>query len=330
MRRAGWFGAGAVAALSGLAATIAPGGRTSAPAGADDGAVVVGERRRSRRMLDLTVHSPVIEQKQHVRLLLPPGWSPAADRTWPVLWLLHGEMDDYTAWTENTDLAELTEGKELIVVMPDGGGCVSYTDWWNRGDAGKPKWETFHLTELRQILERGYRAGSGRCVAGNSMGGLGAMSYAARHRGMFRSAASFSGALHTLYENEAGLDAVDLHRLVTEVGCPGLDWRRIRGHPYAQRPIWRQHNPFDLAAQLSNVGLYISAGSGRPGPLDALPRDDDVVEALMSTVGLMFAGKLSKRGIPAVTHFYDGSHGWPYWERELHAALPVLLDALDQ
>jgi S-formylglutathione hydrolase FrmB len=330
MRRAGLWGIGALAAFSGLAATIAPGGRASAPSGADDGAVVVGERRLSERMLDLTVHSPVLEQKQHARLLLPPGWSREAGRTWPVLWLLHGEMDDYTSWTENTDLEALTVEKELIVVMPDGGRCVSYTDWWNRGEAGKPMWETFHLTELRQILERGYRAGGRRSIAGNSMGGLGAMSYAARHRGMFRSAASFSGNLNTLHEDPAGLDAVDLHRLTTEVGCPGLDWRRIWGHPYVQRPIWRQHNPFDLAAQLSNVRLYVSAGSGRPGPLDARPRDHDVVEGLMSTVSLMFADKLKKLGIPATTHFYDGTHGWPYWERELRAALPIILDALGQ
>jgi S-formylglutathione hydrolase FrmB len=147
---------------------------------------------------------------------------------------------------------------------------------------------------------------------------------------MFRSAASFSGNLNTLYEDPAGLDAVDLHQLTTEVGCPGLDWRRIWGHPYVQRPIWRQHNPFDLAAQLSNVRLYVSAGSGRPGPLDARPRDDDVVEGLMGVVSMMFADKLKKLGIPATTHFYDGTHGWPYWERELRAALPIILDALGQ
>jgi diacylglycerol O-acyltransferase/trehalose O-mycolyltransferase len=31
------------------------------------------------------------------------------------------------------------------------------------------------------------------------MGGLGAMAYAARHPGMFRAAASYSGNLHTRY-----------------------------------------------------------------------------------------------------------------------------------
>ncbi|NKZ06931.1 hypothetical protein HGB48_24795 [Actinomadura latina] len=83
------------------------------------------------------------------------------------------------------------------------------TDWWNRGGGGAPKWETFHLAELRQILERGYRAGPDRAVAGSSTGGLGALAYAARHRGLFRAAASFSGPVHTLHRDPCGLDVAD-------------------------------------------------------------------------------------------------------------------------
>src|SRR3712207_7246752 len=49
-----------------------------------------------------------------------------------------------------------------------------------------PGWETFHLTELRQILERGLGAGDRRAIAGLSMGGFGAMSYAGRRPELFR------------------------------------------------------------------------------------------------------------------------------------------------
>ena len=61
------------------------------------------------------------------------------------------------------------------------------------GRAGRTRWETFHLAELRQILQRNYRASTVMAVAGVSMGGLGALAYAARHRGLFRAAASFGG-----------------------------------------------------------------------------------------------------------------------------------------
>ncbi|MFD0541098.1 alpha/beta hydrolase-fold protein [Actinomadura luteofluorescens] len=126
-----------------------------------------------------------MDGRRKVRLLLPPGWSRHAERTWPALWLLHGGVDDYTAWTRDTDVAELTAGTGVIVVMPDGGRCGNYSDWWNYGNGGPPRWETFHMTELRRILERDYRAGTRRVIAGNSMGGLGAMLYAARFPGAF-------------------------------------------------------------------------------------------------------------------------------------------------
>lgn len=329
MRRAMWLGAGVAVLASALAATIAPGGpvRASAPS-ADDGARVVGERRLGRRMLDLTVDSPVLDGRQHVRLLLPPGWSRDADRTWPTLWLLHGVLGDHTTWTVETEIDALTAAAEVIVVMPDGGACATYSDWWNRGSGGRPKWETFHLTELLQILERGYRAGDARAVAGHSLGGFGALSYAARHRGLFRAAASFSGLTHVLHESPDALDAVDLRRLALEIACPGVDWRTVWGDQHAQRLVWRQHNPFDLVTQLTGVRLYLSAGTGSPGPLDPAYTPDAPIERLIHRTNRMYADKLRKLAVPATTHFYQGTHSWPYWRRELETALPLLLAEL--
>jgi S-formylglutathione hydrolase FrmB len=312
--------------------------RPSGLAGAGfDGAGVVGERRIRRRVLDLAVRSPLLEDAAHVRLLLPRGWSRDASRTWPVLWLLHGfpygagaVRSGHTAWTDHTDIEELTEDAGVIVVMPDGGPCGNYTDWWNRGGGGAPKWETFHLSELRQILESGYRAGPARAIAGNAMGGLGALAYAARHRGMFRAAASFSGPVHTLYRDPSGLDVADLVELGVAIGAPSLDWTDVWGDPDEQRVVWRQHNPYDLAGRLAGVRVHVSAGDGAPGPYDAGSPGDagpgtDVLEALAGTVSREFAGKLGKLGIPVTTHFYQGTHTWPYWRRELRAALPALL-----
>ncbi|MEO3825132.1 alpha/beta hydrolase family protein [Actinomadura sp. B10D3] len=329
MRLRGWAGAGLIVAVAGLTASIAAGGTAPPGAPADDGAAVVGERRPRRRVLDLAIRSPVLEGVVHARLLLPRGWSRDASRTWPVLWLLHGAgagRDGHTVWTDHSDIEELTEDADVIVVMPDGGPCGSYTDWWNGGDGGAPKWETFHLAELRQILERGYRAGPDRAVAGNAMGGLGALAYAARHRGYFRAAASFSGPLHTLHRDPCGLDVADLVELGVAIGAPSLDWTDVWGDPDEQRVVWRQHNPFDLAGRLAGVRVHVSAGDGLPGPYDPRPAvGTDTLEMLARTVSLEFAGKLKKLGIPVTTHFYRGTHSWPYWRRELRAALPALL-----
>ncbi|GAA4387134.1 alpha/beta hydrolase family protein [Actinomadura verrucosospora] len=334
MRLRGLAGAGLIVAVAGLTASIAAGGTAPPGAPADDGAAVVGERRPRRRVLDLAVRSPVLADVVHVRLLLPPGWSRDASRTWPALWLLHGASagrDGHTAWSEHSDIEELTEDADVIVVMPDGGPCGSYTDWWNRGGGGAPKWETFHLAELRQILERGYRAGPDRAVAGNAMGGLGALAYAARHRGLFRAAASFSGPVHTLHRDPAGLDVADLVELSVAIGAPSLDWTDVWGDPDEQRVVWRQHNPYDLAGRLAGVRVHVSAGDGAPGPFDHPgrggrdPVPHDALEALAHTVSREFAGKLKKLGVPVSTHFYRGTHTWPYWRRELRAALPALL-----
>ncbi|TDC67597.1 esterase family protein [Actinomadura sp. GC306] len=325
----GIAGVGFVLGVAGLTATIAAGGAARSSPRADDGARVVGERRPRRRVLDLAIRSPVLAGTGHARLLLPPAWARDAARRWPVLWLLHGagpHQAGHTAWTDHTDIEELTEDADVLVVMPDAGPCGSYTDWWNRGDGGAPKWETFHLRELRQILERGYRAGPDRAVAGNAMGGLGALAYAARHRGLFRAAASFSGPVHTLHHDPCGLDVADLVELGVAVGAPAHDWRDVWGDPVQQRVVWRQHNPYDLADRLAGVRVHLSAGDGTPGPFDPRPgTGPDVLEALARTVSLELAGKLRKLGFPVSTHFYRGTHTWPYWRRELRAALPALL-----
>ncbi|GAA4105436.1 alpha/beta hydrolase family protein [Actinomadura miaoliensis] len=322
---------GVLAGVTGVLASIAPEGPARVPgrrrarpaATADDGAAVIGERSPGRRTLDLTVRSPVLDRPAHARLLLPRGWTRDGSRTWPVLWLLHGAYgeDGHTAWTAHTDVEGLTEDLDVLVVMPDGGPGAHYTDWWNRGDGGPPKWETFHLTELRQILERGYGAGAARAVAGNAMGGTGALAYAARHRGLFQAAASFSGFVHTLHRDDGGLDVADLVELGVAVGRPGAAWTDVWGEPGAQRVVWRQHNPYDLADRLAGVRLYVSAGDG--GGTRGGGRGD-VLETLAHTLTRDFTGKLRKLGIPVSAHFYEGTHSWTYWERELHAALPVL------
>jgi diacylglycerol O-acyltransferase / trehalose O-mycolyltransferase len=50
----------------------------------------------------------------------------------------------------------------VLVVMPDAGQVGFYSDWFNRGRGGPPRWGTLHLTEPRRLLERDWRAGNRR------------------------------------------------------------------------------------------------------------------------------------------------------------------------
>src|SRR5260370_20298436 len=158
-------------------------------------------------MRDLTIASPALGGTVKVPLLLAVHCSVRPEGRWPVLYLLHGCCDTYQSWTRSTDVEALTAHSDVLVVMPDGGKAGFYSDWLTG-----PRWETFHLVELRRILERDYRAGTVMAVAGVSMGGLGALAYAARHSGLFRAAPSFTGVVDTRLTPQESMPWVDLVR----------------------------------------------------------------------------------------------------------------------
>jgi S-formylglutathione hydrolase FrmB len=178
-------------------AASSPSPATSAPPNPSIPARIVANKHLGNREQDLSVQSPALGGQVSVRLLLPAHYETEKARLWPVLYLLHGCCDSYVSWTRSTDIEQLTERSDILVVMPDGGKAGFYSDWQSG-----PRWETFHTTELPKLLTQHYRASPVAAVAGVSMGGLGALDYAARHPGMFTVAASFSGIVHTRLSND--------------------------------------------------------------------------------------------------------------------------------
>jgi diacylglycerol O-acyltransferase / trehalose O-mycolyltransferase len=275
---------------------------------------VRSERQVAPRTVDLTVRSPALGTDAEVRLITPVGWS--KQRRWPVVYLLHGCCDTYDSWTRETDVETLPQLRDVLVVTPEAGDVGFYSDWL-RG----PAWETFHLEELRALLERDYGAGTRRVVAGLSMGGLGAMGYAARHPGLFRAAASFSGTLHPLAAPQAYLGLFEQH-----TDDPLAVW----GDPDAQRDVWRAHDPTELAADLRGTPLFVSAGDGRPGPFEEPGARPDPLERSVLEESRAFVALLRRLDIPVRADFYGpGTHDWPYWERSLERALPLLRRGLE-
>ncbi|HEY7592917.1 MAG TPA: alpha/beta hydrolase family protein [Actinophytocola sp.] len=286
------------------------------------GAWVVHEERLSDRLLELTVHSDAVGHDVGVRLLLPPDYQRFRHRTWPTLYLLHGCCDGdtgYRSWTNNTDVEALTAHTNMLVVMPEGGPAGFYSNWLSG-----PAWETFHLTELRRLIEHRYRSGHERAIAGLSMGGFGALSYAARHPGMFDAAASYSGVVHTTYQSPVG------EQIVTSIVSGwGLDPNALWGDPAAHPEIWAAHNPYDLARRLRGIPVFLSVGDGRPGPLDPPDAQPDEIEQFLNGESVALAGELRAQHVRVTTDFYGpGRHAWPYWERELHRSLPMLARAI--
>lgn len=309
------------AALACVAAVAAPASASAGPqaappgtAAADDGAHVVAQKWIDARTLDLTIDSPAMAADEQVRLLLPPDANTRPHERWPVLYLLHGCCDHYVSWTRSTDVEQLTAGTDVLVVMPEAGTDGFYSDWWNGGSGGSPRWETFHLTELRQILERGFRAGPRRAVAGLSMGGYGAMKYA--QTGLFRAAASYSGVVDPLNSPDGVLAFL----------YPDALW----GDPVAQRAIWEANDPTYHADVLHGVKLFVASGNGQPGgSYDGSSQSTDRIEAEVYAESVNFVHALRHAHVPVTTDFYGpGHHAWSYWQRDLHQSYPMLMHAI--
>ncbi|NUU20239.1 MAG: esterase family protein [Streptomycetaceae bacterium] len=305
---------------------------------------VVAEKREGR-VLDVTVSSPAIGQEAVIRLLLPNGWSKQSHRRWPVLWMMHGATGDHTMWTDHTDLAAVTADRDVLVVVPDGGPCSYYSNWWNYGAYGPPAWQTFHLDEVRTLLERDYGAGPRRAIAGLSMGGLGAMKYAAARPGMFRAAASYSGVLNpssprVVVGGRYG-DADFAASVAVFIKNYGLDPVAMWGDREEQAAVWAANNPTDLVWWLRGMPLYVSGGDGNPGPLDPPPSSRlrssrevppctqfDPNEAMFGPMSNDFVAAGRKVGLRLTASLGAGTHTMPYWQHHLHESFPMLMDAL--
>jgi S-formylglutathione hydrolase FrmB len=306
-----------------LGATTAHARAGDVPRPDEGGAQITAMREIDARTLDLTVSSPAMHSSIPVRVILPRSWKTHRLATFPVLYMLHGGDDDYTSWTRETDIEALAEQSDVLVVMPDGGRAGYYTNW----KAGTPRWETFHTVELVRLMEERYRASSSRAIMGLSMGGFGALNYAAHHRGMFRYVASMSSYVD-LNDPPARLAlALGAHR-------EGTDLRKVWGDPHTDADIWQAHNPAAMPAAFRGTKVHLSAGDGTPGPLDAHHAFDVVLvgalaESALPTSMKRFAAALRSSGVRTTTHFYrPGTHSWPYWNRELHTLWPAIQKAL--
>ena len=88
-----------------------------------------------------------------------------------------------------------------------------------------------------------------------------------------------------------------------------------------------------LNAELERSGVETAVVSPLDDVRGAIRRErPDVIVmtgALVDPQNVALAQRLRRLHIPATIDFYGpGTHSWPYWQRELHRALPLLLRAL--
>lgn len=275
--------------------------------------------------LDVPVPDGVRITDARVRVLVPADYE-QTDRRYPMLLLLHDAPGDYTSWTRLGNAQAQTEGLDVVVVMPDGGGEIA--GWYSNWRDGSYQWETYHIDVMLPYIEQQLRVlGAGhRAVAGASMGGFGAMSYSARYPGLFVAAAGFSGAVDFLHLGR-------ISALYGFLGNPiaGTPNGPIWGDPLTNYDIWQAHDPGTHVDGLAGMKIFLTSGNGLPGG----PHDDPtllplyVIEPLLLIMNLSFARTLADAGVEHETWFYGpGFHDWPYYRDAFAWALPGLIDAI--
>lgn len=296
------------------------------------GITVTAEHQVDARRIDLTVTSTAVAGAQNVHILLPTAYDPA--KRYPVLYLLHGALAGSGSWMDDGDAENLTAGKPLITVVPDGGVKGWYADWANPRGAAPQKWETFHVGQLIPFVDENLptiASRDGRAVAGLSMGGFGAMHYAFRHPGLFAYAASFSGALDLLNQAVRATIVAEELGVVPNSGPPvGAD--AIFGPPLIGFDGgWLAGSPAQNVAPLRGMGLAIYTGSGSI----ADPASQIVERNVRDTAWVMHRS-LDAAGIPHTFDDYgdghttgpghcDGNHDFGCWRNDLVDVLPRIL-----
>jgi S-formylglutathione hydrolase FrmB len=273
-------------------------------------------------LVDTSTSGGVLEHGRtvpKVHVLLPDGYRADSKRGYPVLWLLHGANGGTDTWIPG--ITTLAAGLPAIVVMPDGGQFGMYMNWWNDGVRGAPAWTTYHLQILRQEIDRRYKIRRGRrwhAIAGISMGGQGALRYAAMLPGYFGSVVGFSAAFPDVQARvvQAGLSLLPV---------PGLGGRTVYEAIFgsADGAFAEGNSSQALAENYDHLRMYLTSGDGVNCPQDPVTPNvalDSVTETAINRQQEPFAAAVRAAGADVTTVTTCGVHTFGVWDRAFAAA----------
>jgi enterochelin esterase-like enzyme len=260
---------------------------------------------------NLSMHSEILDMDRNYAVYLPPDYE-SSERSYPVLYLLHGGGDDQTGWIQFGEVLHITdqairEGKAtpMVIVMPDANtGQRGYFN--DPGDTWR--YEDFFFEELMPHVEKEFRIKSEkrfRAVAGLSMGGGGTFMYALHHPELFSSACPLSASCGPL-----SMDEMD--RYLERRGWENIPKEKVEGW-------YRRHSAVELVNtmpedQLKAVRWYIDCG------------DDDFLYEGNSLIHIA----MRKKEIPHEFRIRDGGHTWTYWRESLPSVLGFISQAFHQ
>ena len=255
------------------------------------------------RIVTDSIKSKILGAKVTFNVYLPTDFE-KTDAKYPVVYLLHGLTDTYTAWKEKGGMQGITdeiigcgEAVPMVVIMPNAGG-PDVNNTWN-GYFNMPEWayEDFFFNELMPYAEQKYRCigdKEHRAVMGLSMGGGGSVVYCQRHPDKFSSCYAMSPWLNS------------------DNGRVGPNGEKTKLY-YVQEAV-REHSALafmdnandETKAQLKSLHWFLDCG------------DDDFL--INDTFELY--KKMRMAGLNAEFRVRNGGHTWEYWRAALRLSLP--------
>ena len=257
---------------------------------------------------NLSMNSEILKGERKYAVYLPPDYV-SSERSYPVLYLLHGATDNHTGWVQFGEVLRITDeaikkgtATPMIIIMPDADtGRMGY---FNQGDW---KYEDFFFKEFMPHVEQQYRIKAEkryRAVAGLSMGGGGSFMYALHHPELFSSACPLS----------AYIGPLTMDQLKQQVARGKEKYSNTELTEYFEK-----HNALNLiesvpVEDIKSVRWYIDCG------------DDDFLFEGNSLVHIA----MKKKEIPHEYRVRDGRHSWTYWREALPSVLSFVSDAFHQ
>jgi S-formylglutathione hydrolase FrmB len=282
---------------------------------------------QGRTLRTVEFPSPAVGRTMKYNVLLPQDYETSTAR-YPVLYLMHGLSQNYTAWgLQNGTPFYAGLYDDLIVVMPDGGNSW-YVNWAVNEGGQKNNWEDHIIRDIIGHVDWNYRTiarREGRAIAGLSMGGYGALTLGLRHPELFVSIGSTSGALEHGRQAAARLRGATPRqpappqrpqtpdeRVAAEearrrpnplIGIPGFSSQEERtpaGREFAKAEDADAYDPFKLILQV---------------PVDKLPHIyiDCGTEDRLIAGARELAQILLEKNIPFDYMQMPGAHNSAYW-----------------
>ncbi|WP_072690673.1 alpha/beta hydrolase [Rhodococcus marinonascens] len=294
-----------------------------------------GKTNLEDREWKMRVYSASMDRVIPLQVITPADTSEPA----PTLYLLNGAGggEDSASWQVNTDMVGFFADKNVNVVSPMQGAFSYYTDWEKPDpELGVNKWTTFLTEELPPVVDETLGTNGVNSIAGISMAGSSVLSLAQSAPDLYEGVGAYSGCATT--SNGPGRAYVNL--VVESRG--GGDTENMWGPEGGQG--WLDNDPYVNAEKLRGLDIWVSSGTGLPGPgdrLDAPAIDGDtaalanqiilggVIEAATNQCTHALARKLKELDIPANFDFRPtGTHSWSYWEEDLHKSWPMLAESM--